>query len=505
MQHIWLSRFLISLALTAVAARGQQTAVTIATDPDGLLVSIDNGTPVAAPQTFSWTAGSTHRLAVTSQVLGSGGRYVFDSWSDGGAATHDIVAPGASITLTAAFRRQYLLTRSSSPPVGGALLAFPPSTDGYYTEGSALQIIASPVPGFSFSAFTGDLAGATNPQTLTMSAPRSVTGLFSLLAGTPVKPSVPPTPRLVFRDNWGAIYANLFGSTAAIGSGGVFGGDPQIAVAPSGDSILIAVDTYRGLWVNQFRGTSPAFTGWQSLGSVVQGTPSIALASDGTAWIAIRDDWNAYWLTSYNPATGPSSWNYLGGIFSIDPVLAVSNDGQIYIIGKDRYNGAWSGRYVPGIGFQGFRFGGGIFQGSPSATTGTDGTIYLAARDQSNSLWLGRLSGDTWLGWTNGGGILSGDPRVACPGDGTVVVAIRNSVNSVWYRALTEGTVNGWLSWTFTGKTMQFTSPAASGGEFYIAAVAPDGGAWWYRAKTNTWTAVNFSVARPSSLTTGPR
>ena len=38
---------------------------------------------------------------------------------------------------------------------------------------------ATPNSGFLFSGWSGDLTGATNPQSLTMSAPRSVTANFS--------------------------------------------------------------------------------------------------------------------------------------------------------------------------------------------------------------------------------------------------------------------------------------------------------------------------------------
>jgi hypothetical protein len=42
--------------------------------------------------------------AVTPQVKG-GKTYRFSSWSDGGAQTHDIVAPATATTYTARFQR----------------------------------------------------------------------------------------------------------------------------------------------------------------------------------------------------------------------------------------------------------------------------------------------------------------------------------------------------------------------------------------------------------------
>jgi hypothetical protein len=71
---------------------------TVATNPVGLQVVID-GTSYTAPQTFSWTVGSSHTLSLSSPQNGpSGIRYLYSSWSDGGAQTHTITVPSSRIT-----------------------------------------------------------------------------------------------------------------------------------------------------------------------------------------------------------------------------------------------------------------------------------------------------------------------------------------------------------------------------------------------------------------------
>jgi hypothetical protein len=63
-----------------------------------------NGTEGTA--TFSRTVivGSRNTIsAITPQVKGRK-TYAFSSWSDGGAATHDIVAPASAATYTARFK-----------------------------------------------------------------------------------------------------------------------------------------------------------------------------------------------------------------------------------------------------------------------------------------------------------------------------------------------------------------------------------------------------------------
>jgi uncharacterized repeat protein (TIGR01451 family) len=167
----------------------QNVAVTVSSTPAGLLVTVD-GTSYTTPQKFTWVQGSTHTLA-TASPQGTGTRNVFASWSDGGAQSHGIVAPSAATTYTAAFSTQYLLTAGVSPSGYGAIAVSPGSTDGYYDSGTQVQITAAATPGHIFSGFSGDLTGTGNPQTLSMSAPHSVTANFI----------VPPRFSLTVRHN----------------------------------------------------------------------------------------------------------------------------------------------------------------------------------------------------------------------------------------------------------------------------------------------------------------
>lgn len=78
------------------------TSVTIATNVPGLDIDVD-GVPAVAPQTYGWTAGSTHTIGATSPQALNGMVYSFASWSDGGAESHAVSAPGSATTLTASF------------------------------------------------------------------------------------------------------------------------------------------------------------------------------------------------------------------------------------------------------------------------------------------------------------------------------------------------------------------------------------------------------------------
>ena len=77
--------------------------LTLATNPAGLQLRLD-GQPTATPLAFDAVVGIVRNLdAPTTQVSGST-NYEFVSWSDGGAAAHNISTPAANTTYTATYR-----------------------------------------------------------------------------------------------------------------------------------------------------------------------------------------------------------------------------------------------------------------------------------------------------------------------------------------------------------------------------------------------------------------
>ncbi len=157
-------------------------AVGVNTNPTGRTFTVD-GAAYNEPQTFVWVPGSSHTIAaITPQAGVAGSRYAWGNWSDAGAASHT-VAPTTAATFTAAFGTEYLLTWNVWPADAGTITAAPASGDGYYTASTTVQLTANANAGYTFANFTGDLTGITNPQSLTMSAARSVTANFT--AGNP--------------------------------------------------------------------------------------------------------------------------------------------------------------------------------------------------------------------------------------------------------------------------------------------------------------------------------
>jgi PKD repeat protein len=85
--------------------------LTLSTEPDGGSVSLGPNAHTA-PHTASVIAGSRNTIGTPSpQLFGTTTSYVFDSWSDGGGRSHEIVAPlSGSASYTATF------TPDTTPP-----------------------------------------------------------------------------------------------------------------------------------------------------------------------------------------------------------------------------------------------------------------------------------------------------------------------------------------------------------------------------------------------------
>lgn len=150
----------------------------INTSPPGLDVIAD-GSRAPSPRSFDWLPYSAHTLGVDPVVVKNpGARYRFTEWSDGGTLTHDVTVTPSSFGFTASFALQNLLTVSVAPAGSGSITQSPTAADGYFDSGTRVTLTAMANPGSAFSTFSGDLSGSTNPQTVTMSTPLSVTANF---------------------------------------------------------------------------------------------------------------------------------------------------------------------------------------------------------------------------------------------------------------------------------------------------------------------------------------
>lgn len=147
--------------------------VSLTTVPTGLQLTLD-GQPITAPLTFSSVVGLIRPIGAPGPQGTGGTRYLFSNWSDGGAATHNIVVGLTNSSYTANYTTQHLLTTQASS--GGTV-----SPGGWFNAGSTTSVTATPNTGWVFTGFSGDLTGSANPQNVLMDRPKSVTARFAAL------------------------------------------------------------------------------------------------------------------------------------------------------------------------------------------------------------------------------------------------------------------------------------------------------------------------------------
>jgi glucose/arabinose dehydrogenase len=116
----------IDLRLTATDSAGASASTTLRLDPKTVTLTFQSvptglqlavgGSASTAPFTRTVIQGSTNSLSATTPQTVGGTTYQFASWSDGGAQTHNIVAPQTAATYTATFA-----TAAATPPTNTAL------------------------------------------------------------------------------------------------------------------------------------------------------------------------------------------------------------------------------------------------------------------------------------------------------------------------------------------------------------------------------------------------
>jgi len=94
----------------------ETVSITVTSSPAGSGYVLVDGGAITTPQTYSWSAGSSHTIAANSpaNLVSGQSQYVWTSWSDSGAQSHLIIVPSSATTYTANFQLQYYITITSS-------------------------------------------------------------------------------------------------------------------------------------------------------------------------------------------------------------------------------------------------------------------------------------------------------------------------------------------------------------------------------------------------------
>lgn len=134
--------------------------------------------------------------------------YKFTAWSGdlSGSENPVILTMDGDKSITAGFAEipSYALTVSA---VNGSVSLDP--AGGSYLEGTEVTLTAVPDTGYEFSGWSGDIAGTTNPRTVTMNGDISITVNFDLISGI-------TDPGLPMKTILGQNYPNPFNTRTTI-------------------------------------------------------------------------------------------------------------------------------------------------------------------------------------------------------------------------------------------------------------------------------------------------
>lgn len=168
----------MGVAYGEVVTEADAVQVTIATDPSGLELNVDN-IVFKAPKIFTWIAGTTHPVNVKPEQKSSDGRYkyYYDSRSDGQSMLASIIAPSTSATITFKFNTQYLLQSVPSDTNAGKVNPYC-NTECWLPPNSPVTLSATANIGYEFTGFTGDITTTQNPYQFNMTRPISVVANF---------------------------------------------------------------------------------------------------------------------------------------------------------------------------------------------------------------------------------------------------------------------------------------------------------------------------------------
>ena len=168
------------------------TATFTATPTYTLTTSVlpaSSGSVTLNPDTGPYASGTV--VTVTAVPIAG---YTFSSWSGNltGSTNPTTITMDGNKSVTANFTAipTYTLTTAVLPASSGSV-TLNPST-GPYTSGTVVTVTAVPAAGYTFSSWSGNLTGSTNPTTITMDGNKSVTANFTALPTYTLTTSVLP-------------------------------------------------------------------------------------------------------------------------------------------------------------------------------------------------------------------------------------------------------------------------------------------------------------------------
>ena len=161
-----------------------------------LTTSAVNGSVAKSPSQATYNFGSTVVLTPTANA-----GYTFTSWTgDASGSSNPLsVIMNANKAITANFTlNTYTLNVIST---NGSVVKVP--SQATYNHGASVQLTATPNVGYTFTTWSGDATGSTNPLTVNMTSNKTITANYTAIVGaltlnvTAVNGTVAKDPNLV--------------------------------------------------------------------------------------------------------------------------------------------------------------------------------------------------------------------------------------------------------------------------------------------------------------------
>lgn len=314
--------------------------------------------------------------------------WTFSGWTgDGvnGAGNTRVVTITDNMAVTATFTQNtYTLTISYAGDGSGSVST---NQSAPYHYGDVVKLTATPATGSSFSSWSGDLGGSTNPTTITIDGNKAVTATFTLNVYT-LTVNVVGTGCSVSRDNNGPYHYNdvvHLTANAALGwtfsqwSGALAGNANPVALTITGNLIVTATFTQ-----DQYTLTVTT-TGTGSVGitpsqaTYTYGTIVTLTANPAAGWSF--DHWSNDLSGTTNPTTITMTGNkavtatFIQNTYTITQSLDGSGSINVNNSGPYHYGDIVQLTAVPAVGWI-FRYWSGDLTGSTSPATLTMANNY---------------------------------------------------------------------------------------------------------------------------------
>jgi uncharacterized repeat protein (TIGR02543 family) len=142
-----------------------------------LNITSNNGLVLKTPALDAYNSGTSVELTATPNA-----GYTFSAWSgDAAGATNPlVVSMTANKNIVAVFTAIPIPTFTlNTSATNGTITKTPNQTS--YNSGTSVQLTATPSAGYTFSAWSGDAAGATNPLLVSMTANKNIVAVFTAI------------------------------------------------------------------------------------------------------------------------------------------------------------------------------------------------------------------------------------------------------------------------------------------------------------------------------------